>query len=89
LGNSDKFSKHGSVIDLTVSLISSSSRDKKKDAYGDSQTNISALDYRDVICFCVKDYGKGINKKEFKTIFEPFSQASKETQMYIVELAWD
>jgi len=33
-----------------------------------------------IIRFSVKDYGKGIDKKDFKTIFEPFSQASKETQ---------
>ena len=28
----------------------------------------------------MKDYGKGIDKKDFKSIFEPFSQVSKETQ---------
>ena len=33
-----------------------------------------------IIRFSVKDYGKGIDKKDFKTIFEPFSQASKEAQ---------
>ncbi len=33
-----------------------------------------------IVRFSVKDYGKGIDKKDFTTIFEPFSQASKETQ---------
>ena len=33
-----------------------------------------------IIRFQVKDYGKGIKKSEFERIFEPFSQASKETQ---------
>ncbi|KAL3919890.1 MAG: hypothetical protein SGILL_003525 [Bacillariaceae sp.] len=28
----------------------------------------------------VKDYGKGIDTKDFESIFQPFSQASKETQ---------
>ena len=30
--------------------------------------------------FVVKDYGKGIDKKDVESIFKPFSQASKETQ---------
>jgi two-component system sensor histidine kinase BarA len=30
--------------------------------------------------FVVKDYGKGIEKKDVECIFQPFSQASKETQ---------
>ena len=30
--------------------------------------------------FSVKDYGKGIEEKDFQSIFQPFSQASKETQ---------
>lgn len=33
-----------------------------------------------IIRFSIMDYGKGIDKKDFTTIFEPFSQASKETQ---------
>jgi len=32
------------------------------------------------IRFAVKDYGKGIDKSDFESIFRPFSQASKETQ---------
>jgi CheY-like chemotaxis protein/anti-sigma regulatory factor (Ser/Thr protein kinase) len=34
----------------------------------------------EIIRFAVKDYGKGIDAKDFETIFQPFSQASKETQ---------
>ena len=33
-----------------------------------------------VISFVVKDCGKGIEKKDFKKIFEPFRQASSETE---------
>ncbi|OEU22221.1 two-component system sensory kinase [Fragilariopsis cylindrus CCMP1102] len=64
LGNAGKFSKIDSVIDLSVSLVK---------AYRDDENN-------DTIRFSVKDYGKGIDKKDFETIFQPFSQASKETQ---------
>jgi signal transduction histidine kinase/CheY-like chemotaxis protein len=32
------------------------------------------------ICFVVKDCGKGIERKDFKKIFEPFRQASSETE---------
>ena len=33
-----------------------------------------------ILVMAVKDYGKGIDKKDFETIFEPFNRASKETQ---------
>jgi CheY-like chemotaxis protein len=33
-----------------------------------------------ILRFVVKDYGKGINKKDFQRIFEPFRQASAETE---------
>ena len=76
LGNSAKFSKPSSVIDLTVSLISAAERKSTGKMMGGEQDSKSD----DVIRFSVKDYGKGIDKKDFKTIFEPFSQASKESQ---------
>ena len=65
LGNAGKFSKPDSVIDLSVTLMN--------DQHVASPTG-------KVIRFAVKDYGKGIDKADWKTIFEPFSQASKETQ---------
>jgi len=70
LGNAGKFSKADSVIDLSVSLIKASSEN-------DSNTQVNN---GDVIRFSIRDYGKGIEKKDFETIFQPFSQASKETQ---------
>jgi signal transduction histidine kinase/CheY-like chemotaxis protein len=33
-----------------------------------------------MIRFVVKDYGKGIERKDFETIFQPFRQASAETE---------
>ena len=76
LGNSGKFSKNNSVIDLTVSLIPAAERKLAGQTMGKEQNELTG----DVIRFSVKDYGKGIDKKDFNTIFEPFSQASKETQ---------
>ena len=68
-GNAGKFSKPGSFVDLTVSLIQKPSP-KAGTASNEGKT----------IRFSVKDYGKGIRKEDFKKIFQPFSQASKETQ---------
>ena len=64
LGNAGKFSTVDSVIDLSVTLI-----------HPDEKAHRG-----DIIRFSVKDYGKGIESKDFETIFQPFSQASKETQ---------
>lgn len=65
LGNAGKFSKTDSVIDLSVSLIKASSENDPK----------TQINNGDVIRFSIRDYGKGIEKKDFETIFQPFSQA--------------
>jgi signal transduction histidine kinase len=70
LGNAGKFSKENSVIDFQVSIIPAASTEVNPDDTSNGE----------VVRFSVKDYGKGIEKKDFKTIFDPFSQASKETQ---------
>lgn len=70
LGNAGKFSKNDSVIDLTVSLVPVVSTGVDPSETSNGQ----------VVRFEIKDYGKGIESKDFQTIFEPFSQASKETQ---------
>ncbi|CAB9508418.1 Hybrid signal transduction histidine kinase J [Seminavis robusta] len=70
LGNSGKFSKKNSVIDFTVSVVPVASTGVNPDDTCNGE----------VVRFSVKDYGKGIEEKDFKTIFDPFSQASKETQ---------
>ena len=50
----------------------------------DGETNTATIDFSDIpkhkIRFSIKDYGKGIEEKNFEKIFQPFSQASKETQ---------
>ena len=65
LGNAGKFSKPDSVIDLSVSLVKSSP-ENISDVHGSKG---------DLIRFSVRDYGKGIEKKDFESIFQPFSQA--------------
>ena len=65
LGNAGKFSKPDSVIDLSVSLVKGSS-ENISDVQGSKG---------DLIRFSVRDYGKGIEKKDFESIFQPFSQA--------------
>ncbi|CAJ1966818.1 unnamed protein product [Cylindrotheca closterium] len=83
LGNAEKFSKDGGVIDFSVSLVGYDEwryeieRNEQMLCYGEKFDNKEKLR---VISFSVKDYGKGIDKKDFETVFEPFSQASKETQ---------
>lgn len=69
LGNACKFSKSGGKVELNVSLNELSSENALPDA------TVSH-----VIKFSVKDFGKGIDKKDFEDIFKPFNQAGKETQ---------
>ncbi|KAL3944564.1 MAG: hypothetical protein SGBAC_001384 [Bacillariaceae sp.] len=77
LGNAGKFSKRNSVIDLSVELISRNHKGGVKRDHRDAA--IVDLETCDLLRFSVKDYGKGIEKKDFETIFQPFSQASKHT----------
>jgi len=65
LGNAGKFSKTNSVIDLSISLIEGSL---------ENNSNKQSVT-QDLIRFSIRDYGKGIEKKDFETIFQPFSQA--------------
>jgi signal transduction histidine kinase len=92
LGNAIKFSWPSGVVELSVShdvivenedndeLLSRS--DHARDAPLDSlqqQQQQKQHDGHEMIHFVVKDYGKGIAKKDFEKIFNPFSQASQET----------
>jgi len=68
LGNAAKFSREGTTIDFKVKVILATDEPKE----GEKPKHI--------IRFSIKDYGKGIEEKNFEKIFQPFSQASKETQ---------
>lgn len=81
LGNASKFSRPNSVIEFAISTNDVSIPSVGE--LGDPQKAVGK-----VLRFTVKDYGKGVAKKDFKRIFEPFSQASKETQTVYGELAW-
>ena len=74
LGNAAKFSKEGTTIDFKVQVVLVVS--KKEEAKENEET----LAPKPMIRFSIKDYGKGIEEKNFEKIFQPFSQASKETQ---------
>jgi len=64
LGNAIKFSKDNGKVELNVQLRRLSRESPN------SQT----------LRFIVKDYGKGIEEKDFEKIFLPFTQASSETE---------
>ena len=68
LGNAIKFSKEDGKVELVVdhhTLITT----------GDDETPAVGI-----LRMTIKDHGKGIEKKDFEKIFEPFSQASTETE---------
>lgn len=73
LGNAGKFSKPNSVIDLSVTFMEGPFQQG-------SHEKMTLSPGRKIIRFSVKDYGKGIARSDWETIFQPFSQASKETQ---------
>ena len=78
LGNAAKFSREGTTIDLKVRVVESSSSWNKDNGYKNTSTFTTACANR--IQFSIKDHGKGIDENDFEKIFQPFSQASKETQ---------
>eukprot|EP00537_Pseudo-nitzschia_pungens_P011229 CAMPEP_0172393354 /NCGR_PEP_ID=MMETSP1061-20121228/9230_1 /TAXON_ID=37318 /ORGANISM="Pseudo-nitzschia pungens, Strain cf. pungens" /LENGTH=1391 /DNA_ID=CAMNT_0013124391 /DNA_START=71 /DNA_END=4246 /DNA_ORIENTATION=- len=78
LGNAAKFSREGTTIDLKVSILAASGGDNDKPDDPNDPELLSRAPHK--IQFSIKDYGKGIDAKDFEKIFQPFSQASKETQ---------
>jgi signal transduction histidine kinase/DNA-binding response OmpR family regulator len=88
LGNAAKFSREGTTIDFKVRVVvapegapesenESINSNSKRNSHINSNSS-NSLKHR--IQFSIKDFGKGIEEKNFEKIFQPFSQASKETQ---------
>jgi signal transduction histidine kinase/CheY-like chemotaxis protein len=88
LGNAVKFSFEGGTIDLTVSLVTrptvAALANDGKALTSLDVTKRPSIDSKEVtsrlLRFVVKDCGNGIEKKDFETIFQPFRQASAETE---------
>jgi signal transduction histidine kinase len=71
LGNACKFSKHGGIVDLTVELCDAKGTHSGQDNDDDNNNNKSTTDeanctYSHLLRFLVKDYGRGIDRKDFK-----------------------
>ena len=63
---------------VLFNLLGNAGKFSKADSVIDlsvSLVKISSHSNRDLIRFSIRDYGKGIEKKDFETIFVPFSQA--------------
>lgn len=76
LGNAIKFSKHEGVVELRVQHCF---QDGDVLDWDSTTRNEGQLEPR-LLRFVVKDYGKGIEKKDFEKIFQPFLQAGAETE---------
>jgi signal transduction histidine kinase len=74
LGNSIKFSRVSGVVELNVSQVVISPQDLEQAVQGQPHPK---QEHHEGIRFVVKDYGKGIAKKDFEKIFNPFSQAQR------------
>jgi signal transduction histidine kinase/ActR/RegA family two-component response regulator len=83
LGNAIKFSKDGGVVELGISLCSPCAS-QVGNSYSPEREDselVKAHGSEDkVLRFEIKDYGKGINTEDFVRIFQPFRQASAETE---------
>lgn len=83
LGNAEKFSKVGGIVELAVTLQKDDGLQippPQEGSVASGDRGYLFFKSKNVLRFTVKDYGKGIDKKDFRSIFNPFSQASKETQ---------
>lgn len=83
LRNAVKFSKHDGVVELIVTPcdrvepFGAPKADSKADANDGQERRPSSVKFaRKVLRVSVKDFGKGIEKKNFDSIFQPFTQTN-------------
>jgi len=81
LGNAVKFSKEGGVIDLTFTVIPKSSAASSSGTVEEVCDNPTPADGPLLLRMIVKDYGKGIDRKDFTNIFEPFHQVPGQQEV--------
>jgi signal transduction histidine kinase/DNA-binding NarL/FixJ family response regulator len=79
LGNALKFSRDNGVIELGVHLV-----DVPREGHETSGKAAAATtaNTRRVLRFVVKDHGKGIDKRDFDKIFQPFKQARDTAEQF-------
>jgi signal transduction histidine kinase len=80
LGNALKFSRDKGVIELSVQLVDVVPQAEFDDEL--SSTTFEPSKAMRVLRFVVKDHGKGIDKSDFGTIFQPFLQARDTTEHF-------
>lgn len=68
------------MVELNVEICGKNEMPSPDDFYPNSTEMPDAAGIDHVIRFSVKDYGQGIEKADMKKIFEPFRQASIETE---------
>ncbi|KAG7342663.1 multi-sensor hybrid histidine kinase [Nitzschia inconspicua] len=80
LGNAVKFGKRGRFVDFSVTIMPAdtdiSSEEEATNERNESNKRDMSMKSDSMLVFSIKDYGKGIAKKDMKTIFQPFQQSS-------------
>jgi CheY-like chemotaxis protein len=79
LGNALKFSDEGGSVELFVDFSGHQGTPEQRTSEAVSASYPTSHS-SGVLCFSVKDYGRGIDSKDFFRIFEPFGQANGDTE---------
>ena len=66
---------------ILINLISNSTKYTERGGHIEISACDNSTNKKGNILFCVKDDGRGIDKKHFSRIFQPFEQATTEDQV--------